>query len=170
MCIFNSEIIQIFSCISIRWYNQCYFVIFSRKLSDIFRKGRRQFRKSLSRGRSEEEGPKTQPLPTPVEVPVISIPTRVEPKMTVAGSPGDEALCSGTTKEQVQEWIQRQATAFVQQWCSQQYVVQEAMRKLEESSKQLEVTSPSGSAALHVRAACWLHCSPLDCSSLCLPV
>ncbi|KAL5476128.1 hypothetical protein EMCRGX_G026036 [Ephydatia muelleri] len=134
-----------------------------KKLSDIFRKGRRQFRKSLSRGRSEEEGPKTQPLPTPVEVPVISIPTRVEPKMTVAGSPGDEALCSGTTKEQVQEWIQRQATAFVQQWCSQQYVVQEAMRKLEESSKQLEVTSPSGSAALHT--LCSVLVQPESCLS-----
>lgn len=156
--IFNKESIYIFNCIGLYHF---WMSLFSRKLSDIFRKGRKQFRKSLSRGRSEEEGPKPQPLPTPVELPVISIPTRAEPKMTVAGSPADEALCSGTTKEQVQEWIQRQATAFLQQWCSQQYVVQEAMRKLEESSKQLEVTSPSGSAALHVRMPC--------CLSACLP-
>ena len=122
-----------------------------RKLSDIFRKGRRQFRKSLSRGRSEEEVPKPQPVPPPPEVPAISIPTKAEPKMSVAGSPGDEVLCSGTTKEQVQDWIQKQATAFVQLWCSEQYVVQEVMKKLEESSKQLEVTSPTGSAALNVR-------------------
>ena len=95
--------------------------------------------------------PKPPPVPPPQEVPVISIPTKPEPKLMMAGSPGDEALYSGTIKEKVQEWIQKQATAFVQQWCSEQYVAQEVMKKLEESSKQLDVTSPSGSAALNVR-------------------
>ncbi len=136
-----------------------------RRLTDIFRKGRKHFRRTLSRGRSDDElQTRTQAPPTPPRSTSTSGATATPPTAAVGGArdvekppEGAEGVVSlpktpKTPKESIQEWIQKQASGFVERWseAAEKNPALEVVKRLQEASEQLEVDSLESMEALRV--------------------
>ena len=176
------QIVALCSCLSL-----------PRRLSDIFRKGRRHFRKSLSRSRSEEEAGHSQapplnptshhhhhhqgttteghpPMPGRSASLGTGIGTGTGTGSTGRPSSGGASSGSGrppgrplsregasgseelTAKERIQQWIQKQSREFMDQWYSsaENNPALDVVKRLSESTEQLEYQSPSCLPALSV--------------------
>ena len=184
-----------------------------RRLSDIFRKGRRHFRRTLTRGRSDDQDPRSHTPPLPPHTLSSNVegkppstpppPTSASPWWLGGGGAGSSALNvpsvsgskpsgggaepkgrddtpeSATTgggsggvgiKERIQDWIQHQATRFLEHWNAKtdQNPALEVVSQLSEAAQQLDLPAPSCTSALTVSMCVVCECVGHVCVCVCM--
>ena len=87
-----------------------------RRFVDMFRRSRRQLRKSFSRSRSEDQGLTAGTPPLPIFTPLPPPPSIATPPQATIVTSGDQAV--STVKEQIRDWIHQQTSDFLSQWQS----------------------------------------------------
>lgn len=124
----------------------------------MFRRSRRQLRKSFSRSRSEEQpSPGTPPapiLPPPPPPPALSTPP---PPPPAAATSQPVAMEEGSTiKERVRDWIHQQTSDFLAQWQlgvlgMEHNAGLDVVNLLQRASEHLNPNSPECLNAINVR-------------------
>lgn len=133
-----------------------------RRLSEIFKKGKRHFRKTL-RGRSDEQDSSSSTSNSSsspsVTLPPVSdkksLPTLLPyPTLPPASGSGTRSSGSGegSIKERVQQWIQQQATGFLEKWVgtSNSNPAHQVVSSLKEAAAGLDPKSATCLASLSV--------------------
>ncbi len=111
----------------------------------MFRKGKRQLRKTL-RGRAEESD---------VVVPVTPPNEGNPPPPVIVGGATPEGSSSSSSKERLQEWICQQSSCFLESVREDSNPALEVVTRLADASERLHPKSPSCLAALSVsQCAC----------------
>lgn len=82
----------------------------------MFRRSRRQLRKSFSRSRSEDQASPAGTPPLPIFTPLPPPPSLATPPQATIVTSSDETV--STVKEQVRDWIHQQTSDFLSQWQS----------------------------------------------------
>lgn len=138
-----------------------------RRLSEIFKKGKRHFRKTL-RGRSDDQDSSSSasnsssspllPVIPPAVVERKSLPTLLPYPALLPPGVGGMAGTSGqgevgNIKERIQEWIQQQASGFLEKWAgaTSSNPTHLIVSRLNETSQLLDPKSPSCLDSLTVR-------------------
>lgn len=104
-----------------------------RRLSDIFRKGKRQLRRTL-RGRAEEgEGPSSQTTPPNERKP----PPVVTPEVP-------------SSKDRIQEWIRNQSSLFLEAVSEESHPALDVVKGLADAVEKLDPKNPTCLTALTV--------------------
>lgn len=133
-------------------------------MSDIFRKGKRHFRKTL-RGRSDDQepGPSQSPpfVPQGAEgnLPPVATsamtPERGRANVKTQEESGSTSGSSdlSNSRERLQKWIQQQSSSFLEKWSepASSHPALGVVKKLNQSSQDLNPESHTCIAALKVR-------------------
>lgn len=137
-----------------------------RRLSDIFRKGKRHFRKTL-RGRSDDQEP--GPSQSPPLVPQVAEGTTPPSAGTAAAltpekggasvkTPEEGRSSSASTdptnwRERLQKWIQEQSSSFLEKWSepASSHPALAVVKRLNEASQDLKPEASTCVNALKVR-------------------
>lgn len=118
-----------------------------KRISDIFKKGKRHFRKTL-RGRGDDQDSASNSSSSPL-IPVGSPPSMVDRKSlpTLLPYPPTGATpttATATSKDRIQQWIQQQATGFLEKWAgpSSNNPSHQVVLRLNEAAQSLDPKSP----------------------------
>lgn len=132
---------------SCQYTNQTLSLSFQRRLSDIFRKGKRQLRRTLrSRTDEEEREPNTSSLP-PQTGKIVS-----EGGASAEDCAGPVIATPTRPKERLQGWIREHAASFLKKWVASEdsNPAFEVVKKLREATQKLDPKSPTCLSALTV--------------------
>lgn len=138
-----------------------------RRLSDIFKKGKRHFRKTL-RGRADDQessssastsssSPLLPATTTPTMAERKSLPTLLPypsllpPGVSTVGASGEGGE-EGNIKDRIQQWIRQQAAGFLDKWAgpSSSNPSHQVVTRLNEAAQSLDPKSSTCLASLTV--------------------
>ena len=138
-----------------------------RRLSDIFRRGKRHFRRNFrnrsedqeaSPGPSEATPPRTRSSNTEGKPPFGGITstdggsTAVAPKQAEASSSSEARTSGDSSKDRIQRWIHEQISGFLHKWegSADQNPALTVVKKLVEATQELDPGSVSCLSAVRV--------------------
>ncbi len=128
----------------------------------MFRKGRKHFKRTLSRGRSDDElqlESQTPPTPAPSQGASASSVSSTPPTGATGRGGASEKTPEGavgsptkSVKENIQDWIQKQASGFLERWSgvADKNPALDVVKRLSEATQELDDISAASVEAIKV--------------------